>query len=181
MHPLAYTALVARQPWVRPTPRQSWPRCLAASGLYGRSCTAAFGFGFILGRSWPCCLADIGFRSSSYSAASTKADPNAIVASLIVSLRLIGFQLHRSLRLGPASTTIVATLLAPFGLHGPSCSAALGKADPTTLMASLLGSIWPTKPQLLGSLRLRPESTAIVAFQLVRLRPLKLQQLGSLG
>ena len=60
----------------------------------------------------------------------------------------------------------------------PPHSARLGS---TTLMAPLLGSLRPIQPQLNRSLRLRPDSTALVTSLVVSLQPLWLKLLGSLG
>ena len=118
-------------------------------------------------------------------------------------------RLHSCLPLRPHSTAIVASRLVSLRpIYGPRCSAASASADPTALEASMLVSLRSIRPQRFGSLvfgrphgprglvacqpstitapaapqfPLRPDSTAIVASLLVRLRPIRPQLLESLG
>ena len=131
--------------------RPSRPHCLSAFGLYGLRCTAAFGFGLIQRPLWPHCLSAFGLYGSSCSAASAKADPMAIVASLLVSLRPIRPSCTAAFGFDLILRPSWPRSLSAFGFFCSSCSAPSAKANPTAVVASLLVSLRLLWLQLPGS------------------------------
>ena len=108
------------------------PCSLAACqiGLYESSCTAAFGFTRFYGPYRLAACQMLAFTALAAPQPSALADPTALVASLLFSLRPLQPQLLGSLVFGRPHGPCGQRYISNLGLYGLSCTVAFGLGRP---------------------------------------------------
>jgi len=126
--PSAYTALASPKPRLRHYSTDTVALLLVRLRPIRSKLHRSLGLNLILRPSWPRCLSAVGPHDHSFSTASALADPTALVPSLLIDIRPVRPQLHRSLDFGLIIWPSRPRCLSAFGQYGPSCTAASASA-----------------------------------------------------
>lgn len=119
------------------------------------TCTVAFGLGLTRGPRALATCHTTTFTAHDYRQTLILAETTTLLTFLFINLQPLWPKLLGSLQLRWTPRASVSRCLSAFHIYGPSPQQPSAKANPTSLVASLLGSLRLLRPLLLDSLRLR--------------------------